>query len=159
LSLYETLNDQRRGADLHPRPRLFRSSPRAHKNLPPASMHLHKAEAVLSKGPSSGRLAAMYFGLGQLARCELRTRGGVDYLRRATEVAGATGTNDVWCASVVQYGLYLSQIGRLSEGRAIALKVWERISTIESPLSTFSAYHSGGGISSELCDQRGAREW
>src|SRR5258708_5420132 len=91
-----------------------------------------KGEAVLSKGPDSASLAAVNYGLAQLARSELRSRDAVAYLRRAMKVTETAGANDVWCVSALLYGTCLTQIGSVDEARAIGPEVWERISTIQS---------------------------
>ncbi len=69
LRTYEELGDVLRAAEIHVAlgNDLLAVAARA-ENIPRAADHLHRAEAVLSKGPENSSLAFLYFCLGQLAR-------------------------------------------------------------------------------------------
>jgi tetratricopeptide (TPR) repeat protein len=159
LRLHEAAKREDRAAALHQWLALFYVSAGPIRKLRRAAMHVRKAEPVLSKGPETAELAALYFAAAQVARCEFRIREAVSYMRRAMEVGERVDADGAWGAAAAQYGVYLIQTGRLSEARALAPKIWERLSTIRSRLSAFGAYQSGGSLFSELIDFREARKW
>ncbi|HWN58512.1 MAG TPA: hypothetical protein VNO74_10450, partial [Methylomirabilota bacterium] len=159
LRLHEAAKREDRAAALHQCLALFYVSAGPIRKLRRAAMHVCKAEPVLSKGPETAELAALYFAAGQVARCEFRIREAVSYMRRAMEVAERVDADGAWGAAAAQYGVYLIQTGRLTEARALAPKIWERLSTIRSRLAAFGAYQSGGSLFSELIDFREARKW
>ncbi len=159
LSLFESTGDEKRAAKLHQRIGLFLNSPGAQRDVPRSIVHLHKAEKILRNGPDAAVLAALYYGIGQAAKCEFRTRDALASMKLAMEVAERANAIDEWCACAAQYGVYLIDHGRLREAQEVGAKVWEKIPFLSGPLSAQGAFQSGGGIQGQLRNYMENRKW
>jgi eukaryotic-like serine/threonine-protein kinase len=157
LTLYERAGDDQSAIRWHAQLGVSLGSAGAQKDVRRALAHLRRAESLLSKGPETGTLAYVYCGFGMAARCELRVREAIEYMRRGFEVAERTGDADNGCTCSGMLSLCLTEAGKLTEAQAMAVKSRERIPALTDPLTTYGAFSIAGGFYMCLWDYRSAR--
>jgi len=156
---YDELNLPEKAALVRQRLGQSLASPGWRMNTERALMHLRNAEAVLSKGQESGPLAALYYGLAQVASNRCLAREALAAFTRAMEIAERVGAEGAWCASASQVVVSLHYFGRMSEGRDLLARVWDRLPLIKDGPGLFGTAWAGGGTGMVLWDFRVARAW
>jgi tetratricopeptide (TPR) repeat protein len=159
VKAYDELNLPEQAALVRQRLGQILASPGERMDTQRALLHLRNAEAVLSKGQESGPLAALYYGLAQVASNQCLAREAWAAFTHAMEIAERVGAEGAWCASATQVVLSLHCFGRMSEGRELLARVWDRLPLIKDGPGLFGTAWAGGGTGMVLWDFRVARAW
>jgi tetratricopeptide (TPR) repeat protein len=159
VKAYDELNLPEQAAFVRQRLGQILASPGERMDSERALLHLRKAEAVMSKGQESGPLAALYYGLAQVASNRCLVREALAAFTRAMEIAERVGAEGAWCASATQVVGSLHCFGRMSEGRELLARVWDRLPLIKDGSGLFGTTWAGGGSGMVLWDFRVARAW
>ena len=159
VKAYDELNLPEQAALVRQRLGQTLASPGERIDTERALLHLRNAEVVLSKGQESGPLAALYYGLGQVASNRCLPRESLAAFTRAMEIAERVRSEGAWCASATQVVVTLHDLGRMSEGRDLLARVWDRLPLIKDGPGLFGTAWAGGGTGMVLWDFRVARAW
>ena len=132
IELDKEVGDVERAADLQSELGIMFTIQRPFQDLSRARIHLLEALPRMEMDSNKAGVAVCLNGLSTIARSEFHMREALAYMQRAIELAEQESFLEVWCVSGAQYGSDLSHAGKLKEAAAVAARVWEKLSIVDS---------------------------
>lgn len=125
LALYEGLGDTVRAAKVHGRLGFIRATFTETLDTPAAYEHLHKAEEVLTRDANPIPLINVYLGFAAAALFANDVEIGLDYSRRALEMAEQTGNDGLIVGATSRLGWFELVSGRIAKGLELGERACE----------------------------------
>jgi class 3 adenylate cyclase len=139
LALYSELGDDNRAARVHIRLGFLRSTFPETMDLTVALEHLDAARATLDEDVPVPALGYLYMGYGSAALWGGHPRTGLEMADKGRAVAEQLGNEVMISMAETMQGWFRCVLGRLTEGRAMIERAWERADGLDHYFASFLA--------------------